>query len=111
MGGTKVFEISPGKVEIMVMGSHNTSYDKLARMWKTKADEAARLRGATQYQILRFSTGRELMGVEVMGENSFVERYSGDTTFWFPKIARGVIRLLDPVGPEHRRIAEIQTVR
>ncbi len=97
LGGVKVFEISPGKVEIMVLGNEHSSYDQLARMWKVKADEAARLRGAKGYQILRFSTGREVAGVEVMGENSFAERYTGDGAFWLPRIARGVIRIDEPV--------------
>lgn len=99
MGGVKLHEHSPTKVEIMVLGSHNMSYDHLARMWKDKADETARLRGATTYEIVSFSTGREILGVEVMGQGSFIERYADDAVFWLPKIARGVIRMDQTTAP------------
>lgn len=102
MGGVKVFELSPGKVEIMVLGTHNAPYSMLAETWKRKADEEARLRGAENYEIVSFSTGREILGIEVMGESSFAERYADDSAFWLPKIARGVIRIDNPTRPKRR---------
>jgi len=93
MGGTKVWEHPQGKIEITVIGRHYTRYDDLAHTWKRKADEAASVRGAKGYDIISFSTGREILGVEVIGEGSNVERYSDETTFWLPKVARGVIQL------------------
>ncbi len=102
MGGVKVFELSPQKVEIMVLGTHYLSYAILADTWKRKADEEARLRGAKNYEIVSFSTGREFLGVEIIGERSFIERYADDTVFWLPKIARGVIRIDNPTLPMRR---------
>lgn len=99
MGGVKLHEHSPTKLEIMVMGSHYMRYDHLAAMWKAKAEETARLRGATSYEVVSFSTGREFLGVEIMGEGSFIERYADDMVFWLPKIARGVIRMDAPSAP------------
>ena len=96
LGGVKVWEHPNNKVEIMVVGRHATDYDRLAQMWKRKADEVAWTRGATRYEILSFSTGREVLGVEVIGEGSNIERYADDSVFWLPKLARGVIRLKDP---------------
>ncbi len=98
MGGVKVFELSPRKIEIMALGPHQAKYDMLAAMWKRKADEVARLRGVKEYEIRSFSTGREFLGVEVIGEGSFLERYADDMIFWLPKIARGVIVIDDPTG-------------
>lgn len=95
MGGVKVFELSPRKVEIMALGPHQAKYDMLAAMWKRKADEVARMRGVKEYEIRSFSTGREFLGVEVIGEGSFLERYADDMVFWLPKIARGVIVIED----------------
>ena len=97
IAGTKIFALSDRKIEIMAVGPHNTSYDELARMWKVKADETAAVRGASSYEIVSFSTGREMLGVEFMGENSFLERYAEDMAFWTPKVARGVILLNDPL--------------
>ena len=99
MGGVKVFELSPRKVEIMALAPHHTTYDHLASMWKRKADETARLRGAKGYEIRSFSTGREILGVEVIGEGSFIERYADDMIFWLPKIARGVIVIDEGARP------------
>ena len=96
LGGVKVWEHPNNKVEVMVIGRHRSDYDRLAQTWKRKADEVASLRGATRYDILSFSTGREVLGVEVMGEGSNIERYADDSVFWLPKMARGVIRLHDP---------------
>ncbi len=93
MGGIKLHEHSLTKVEIMVLGSDFMTYEHLAKMWKAKADETARLRGATSYEVVSFSTGREFLGVEIMGEGSFIERYADDMVFWLPKIARGVIKM------------------
>lgn len=102
MGGVKVFELSPRKVEIMVLGTHYAPYSLLAETWKRKADEEARLRGAKDYEIVSFSTGREFLGVEIMGEGSFIERYADDAVFWLPKIARGVILVDNPTVPKRR---------
>jgi len=96
MGGVKIWEHPNNKVEVMVVGRHATDYNRMAQTWKRKADEVAWVRGATRYDILSFSTGREFLGVEVIGEGSNVERFADDTTFWLPKVARGVIRLHDP---------------
>lgn len=96
MGGVQVWEHPHNKVEIMAVGRHATKYDRLAQMWKRKADEVAWLRGATSYEILSFSTGRELLGTEVIGEGSNVERYADEMIYWMPKVARGVILLHDP---------------
>jgi hypothetical protein len=96
LGGVKVWEHPKGKVEILVVGSHHQSYDHLAKMWRIKAEEAAILRGSRQYEVLSFSTGREVLGVEIMGEGSNIERYADDTPFWTPKVARGVIRVINP---------------
>ena len=41
-------------------------------------------------------TGREVLGVEFMGEGSTKERYADDMPFWTPKVARGVIRVKNP---------------
>jgi hypothetical protein len=95
LGGVKTWEHPNGKIEVVAIGRHYTRYDDLARTWKRKADEAASVRGAKGYDILSFSTGREILGVEVMGEGSNIERYSDEATFWLPKVARGVIRLHD----------------
>lgn len=102
MGGVKVFELSPEKIEIMVLGTHYISYGILADTWKRKADEEARLRGAEEYEIISFSAGREFLGMEIIGEGSFLERYADDTVFWLPKIARGVIRIDSPTLPKRR---------
>ena len=96
LGGVKVWEHPNNKIEVMVIGRHRSDYDRLAQTWKRKADEAASVRGATSYDILSFSTGREILGVEVMGEGSNKERYADDSVFWLPKVARGVIKLHDP---------------
>lgn len=96
MGGVKVWEHPNNKIEVMIVGRHASDYDRLAQTWKRKADEVASMRGATRYEILSFSTGREFLGVEIIGEGSNIERYTDDTTFWLPKVARGVIRLKDP---------------
>lgn len=95
-GGVKVWEHPNNKVEIIVIGRHTSKYDTLAQMWKRKADESAWLRGAKSYDIVSFSTGREILGVEVIGEASNIERFADETAFWLPKVARGVIRLRDP---------------
>ena len=92
----KIWEHPNNKVEVMVVGRHRSDYERLAQTWKRKADEVASMRGATRYDILSFSTGREVLGVEVMGEGSNVERYADDSVFWLPKMARGVIKLHDP---------------
>jgi len=95
-GGVKVWEHPHDKVEIIVVGRHRSSYDMLAQMWKRKADETAWVRGASRYDIVSFSTGREFLGVEVIGEASNVERFADETVFWLPRVARGVIRLENP---------------
>ena len=105
LGGVKVWEHPRDRVEIQIVGRHRTDYDRLAAMWKRKADEVASLRGASSYDILSFSTGREVLGIEVMGEGSNIERYSDDSVFWLPKVARGVIRLNDPDPPGASRRA------
>ena len=110
LGGVKVWEHPRNKVEIQIVGRHRTDYDRLAAMWKRKADEVASLRGARSYDILSFSTGREVMGVEVMGEGSNIERYSDDSVFWLPKVARGVIQLNDPDPPGRSRRAYARQV-
>ena len=110
LGGVKVWEHPRNKVEIQIVGRHRTDYDRLAAMWKRKADEVASLRGARSYDILSFSTGREVLGVEVMGEGSNVERYSDDGVFWLPKVARGVIRLNNPAPPGASRRAYARQV-
>ncbi len=92
-GGVRIWEHPNGKVEIIAIGSHYNTYDQLAKMWKIKADEAAMLRGSKTYEVVSFSTGREVLGLEVMGEGSNVERYADDAAFWTPKVARGVIRI------------------
>lgn len=89
----------------MIVGRHRTDYEQLASMWKRKADEVASLRGAKSYDIVSFSTGREFLGMEIVGEGSNVERYSDDGVFWLPKVARGVIRLNDPDPPGASRRA------
>lgn len=107
LGGVKVWEHPGDKVEIQVVGRHRSDYDRLAATWKRKADEVASLRGASSYDILSFSTGREVLGIEVMGEGSNIERYSDDSVFWLPKLARGVIQLndTDPPGATRRAYA------
>jgi len=110
LGGVKVWEHPNNKIEVMVVGRHRSDYDRLAQTWKRKADEAASVRGATSYDILSFSTGREILGIEIMGEGSNVERYSDDGVFWLPKIARGVIKLNDPDKPGASRRAYARTV-
>lgn len=96
LGGVKVWEHPHNKVEITVVGRHTSSYDMLAQTWKRKADETAWVRGASRYDILSFSTGREVLGFEVIGEASTAERYADESVFWLPKVARGVIKLQDP---------------
>jgi hypothetical protein len=105
LGGVKVWEHPNNRVEVLVVGRHRTDYDQLASTWKRKADEVASMRGAKSYDIVSFSTGREILGMEVMGEGSNIERYSDDSVFWLPKIARGVIRLIDPDPPGASRRA------
>jgi hypothetical protein len=95
-GGVKVWELPNGRIEIIAIGSHYTTYEQLATMWKNKADDEAVRRGARSYEVISFSTGREVLGVEVMGDGSHVERYADDVPFWTPKVARGVIRLNAP---------------
>lgn len=96
LGGVKVWEHPHNKVEVTVVGRHTSDYQLLAQMWKRKADEVAWVRGATSYDILSFSTGREFLGVEIIGEASSVERYADESAFWLPKVARGVILLQNP---------------
>jgi hypothetical protein len=96
LGGVKVWEHPNNKVEVMVVGGHRSDYERLAQTWKRKADEVASVRGATRYDVVSFSTGREVLGMEVLGEGSNVERYADDSVFWMPKMARGVIKLHDP---------------
>lgn len=110
MGGVKVWEHPRNRVEIQVIGRHRSDYDRLAATWKRKADEVASLRGAKSYDIISFSTGREVLGIEVMGEGSNIERYSDDSVFWLPKLARGVIRLNDPDPPGASRRAHARQV-
>ena len=105
LGGVKVWSHPNNKVEVMIVGRHRTDYDQLAATWKRKADEVASLRGAKSYDIVSFSTGREFLGMEIMGEGSNIERYSDEGVFWLPKIARGVIRLNDPDPPGAARRA------
>jgi hypothetical protein len=96
LGGVKTWQHPNGDLEIIVNGSHHQSYDHLAKMWRIKAEEATMLRGSRQYEVISFSTGREVLGVEYMGEGSNVERYADDVPFWTPKVARGVIRVKNP---------------
>ena len=96
LGGVKTWEHPNGDVEIIAVGSHHQPYDHLAKMWRIKAEEATMLRGSRQYEVVSFSTGREALGVEFMGEGSNFERYADDMPFWTPKVARGVIRVIDP---------------
>ncbi|MEX1111747.1 MAG: hypothetical protein WEB31_08095 [Chthoniobacterales bacterium] len=96
LGGVKVWEHPQGKVEILVVGSHYANYEQLAKMWRIKAEEAAMLRGSRRYEVVSFSTGREVLGMEIMGEGSNIERYADDAPFWTPKVARGVIRVINP---------------
>lgn len=110
LGGVKVWEHPNNKIEVIVVGRQRSDYDRLASTWKRKADEAASLRGATSYDILSFSTGREVLGIEVMGEGSNIERYTDEAAFWMPKIARGVIKLNDPDKPGASRRAYARTV-
>lgn len=105
LGGVKVWTHPNNKVEVMIVGRHRTDYEQLASMWKRKADEVASLRGAKSYDIVSFSTGREFLGMEIVGEGSNVERYSDDGVFWLPKVARGVILLNDPPPPGASRRA------
>lgn len=110
LGGVKVWEHPNDKVEVLILGRHGTDYDMLASMWKRKADEVASLRGAKSYDIVSFSTGREFLGMEIMGEGSNVERYSDESVFWLPKVARGVIHLNDPdLSGSSRRASARQT--
>jgi hypothetical protein len=96
LGGVKTWQHPNGDLEILVVGSHHQTYDHLAKVWRIKAEEATMLRGSQQYEVISFSTGREVLGVEVMGEASNLERYADDVPFWTPKVARGVIRVLNP---------------
>ena len=96
LGGVKTWQHPNGDLEILVVGSHHQTYDHLAKVWRIKAEEATMLRGSQQYEVISFSTGREVLGVEVMGEGSNLERYADDVPFWTPKVARGVIRVLNP---------------
>lgn len=97
-GGVKIWEHPNGRIEIISIGSHHNTYEQLVAMWKVKADEEALRRGARTYKVVTFSTGREVFGVEVIGEGSNVERYSDEMSFWTPKVARGVIELHQPAG-------------
>ena len=110
LGGVKVWERRDNKVEVLVIGRHRTDYNMLAAMWKRKADEVASLRGAKSYDIISFSTGREFLGMEIMGEGSNIERYSDEGAFWLPKVARGVIQLNDPDSPGVSRRAYARSV-
>jgi hypothetical protein len=96
LGGVKTWEHPNGDIEIIAVGSHHQPYDHLAKMWRIKAEEAAMLRGARKYEVISFSTGREVLGIEFMGEGSTKERYADDVPFWTPKVARGVIRVENP---------------
>ena len=96
LGGVKTWQHPNGDIEIIVVGSHHQSYDHLAKMWRIKAEESTMLRGSRRYEVISFSTGREVLGVEFMGEGSNKERYADDVPFWTPKVARGVIRVNDP---------------
>ena len=96
LGGVKTWQHPNGDLEIIVNGSHHQTYEHLAKLWRIKAEEATMLRGARQYEVISFSTGREVLGVEYMGEGSNVERYTDDVPFWTPKVARGVIRVKNP---------------
>lgn len=96
LGGVKTWTHPNGDVEIIVVGSHHQTYDHLAKMWRIKAEEVTMLRGSRAYDVISFSTGREVLGVEFMGEGSNKERYADDVPFWTPKVARGVIRVQNP---------------
>ncbi|MBJ7259108.1 MAG: hypothetical protein JHD33_06165 [Chthoniobacterales bacterium] len=110
LGGVKVWELPGNKVEILVVNRHNTDYARLSSMWKRKADEVASVRGASSYEIVSFSTGREVLGMEIMGEGSNIERYADESVFWFPKVARGVILLTDPDLPGTSSRAKARSV-
>lgn len=99
-GGVKIWEHPSGRIEIIAVGSHHNTYEQLVAMWKVKAGEEALRRGARSYRVVTFSTGREVFGVEFIGEGSNIERYSDEMPFWSPKVARGVIELLP--GSERR---------
>lgn len=96
LGGVRIWEHPGGKIEIVAVGSHHVTYDHLAQSWRRKAEEATHVRGGTKYEVLSFDTGREIFGFKVMTEGGFTERMSDDTPFWFPRVARGTIRVLDP---------------
>jgi hypothetical protein len=96
LGGVRIWEFPDGKIEIIAVGTHHTTYDLLATKWRHKAEEATRLRGGTKYEIVSFATGREVLGFKVAGEGGFLERMASDTAFWSPKVARGAIRVVDP---------------
>lgn len=110
LGGVKVWTHPNNKVEVLVVGRHRTDYDQLASMWKRKADEVASLRGARSYDIVSFFTGREFLGMKMMEEGSNTERFSDDSVFWFPKIARGVIQMNEPAPPGSARRAYARQV-
>jgi hypothetical protein len=96
LGGVRTWTHPNGDVEILVVGSHHQRYERLVRMWRIKAEEITQLRGSSAYDVISFSTGREILGVEVIGEGSNIERYADETPFWTPKVARGVIRVKNP---------------
>jgi hypothetical protein len=93
LGGVKIWEFPDGKIEIIAVGTHHASYDYLAQKWRQKAEEVTHARGGSKYDIISFSTGRELLGYTVMGEGGFLERMASDMVFWAPKVARGAIRI------------------
>jgi hypothetical protein len=93
-GGVKIWEHPSGRIEIIAVGGHYNTYEEVVKMWRVKAGEEAIKRGVKSYKVVTFSTGREVLGFEVMGEGSNIERYSDEMPFWAPRIARGVIELL-----------------
>lgn len=92
-GGVRIFEISPGRFEILVVGNQHRTYDDVARLWKRKAEETAIKHGATSYDIVSFDTGREAHSRQIASEGGFLEQQADDFFFWFPRTARGIIQL------------------
>jgi hypothetical protein len=92
-GGVRVFEHSDGRIEIIVAGSRHRTYQQLVTMWRREAEKVARSRGAASYDVLAFSTGRDLHGWHVVKEEGLVEQYAEEMVTWLPRSARGYIAL------------------
>ena len=91
--GVRIFEHSDGRIEIIVSGSQHRTYEQIVKLWQRQAEQAARARGASHYNVISFSTGREIHGWQLVPSGGMVDRYAEDTVSWLPRTARGFITL------------------